>query len=180
MSKCSSTNHTLFFMETFIIFQINIRIILTWTHAQCCSVAVHSECKSASVNESCVWSITKALLCLLCRPEGVSSGSAALTVQLLMFMLPLFVLHWCGMETATPCLFARVSVRISLGGSWDTSHHCPPPLFITMISMTRVCKNIKGSNHGPACIVLWDKIVEFNLIDSFHVTLSKITDLHQC
>lgn len=62
-----------------------------------CTVALHAECKPVPVNEDCMWSATKALLCRLRGPEGVSTGSPALTVKLLMFVLPLFAaLMWEG------------------------------------------------------------------------------------
>ena len=73
---------------------ITICVILTCTHAEYGTLVSPTECKPFPVN---VRSVTKALLCLLCRPEGVSSGSTALTVELLMFVLPLFAaLMWEG------------------------------------------------------------------------------------
>lgn len=146
------------------------------------------------MNEEYVWRFASALLCLLCRTEGGHLGvTRFVTCKLLLFVVPLFAaVMWEG-NSDPPCMSARVSVRISMGGSWDTSHHCLPPLFSFSLSQkkkrnqTGLNKHKEKSMTMTAVLLFFyrDKqmalyTLELQMINSFHVTQNKIIGLDGC
>lgn len=147
------------------------------------------------MNEEYVWRFASALLCLLCRTEGGHLGvTRFVTCKLLLFVVPLFAaVMWEG-NSDPPCMSARVSVRISMGGSWDTSHHCLPPLFSFSLSQkkkkkksnrTQQTQGKKYDNDSSSPFFYRDKqmalyTLELQMINSFHVTQNKIIGLDGC
>lgn len=146
------------------------------------------------MNEEYVWRFASALLCLLCRTEGGHLGvTRFVTCKLLLFVVPLFAaVMWEG-NSDPPCMSARVSVRISMGGSWDTSHHCLPPLFSFSLSQKKKKEIKQDSTNTRKKVWQWQQFsffyrdkqmalytLELQMINSFHVTQNKIIGLDGC
>lgn len=123
------------------------------------------------MNEEYVWRFASALLCLLCRTEGGNLGvTRFVTCKLLLFVVPLFAaVMWEG-NSDPPCMSARVSVRISMGGSWDTSHHCLPPLFSFSLSQKKKRNQTVLNKHKEKSMTMTAVLLFFIEINRWHCT----------